>query len=278
VFRLLSELTGDAGYSLYRVVDEHGEYADSDLVRAIVYAADDGVDVLNLSLGNDHVSDPGYNCSPRGATCAVHDAVQYAKDQGTLVVAAAGNAPRANATCCPALSEAAICVGGCVARCTANREPDRERTVSGRPPGAIWIRRGDGEGVSGQFCSTTGCSPTNSCEANREIEPWRGNPRFVNDTPDTLAPAYFPQRAESGAILNAGSSFSVPIVAAGFTNLVGLARLGGEAVDHDDVEPVVRTSGQSLDDVPVGVFDWKELAITLLSPDESAFDEPFDRD
>ncbi|MCC6728782.1 MAG: S8 family serine peptidase [Chthonomonadales bacterium] len=62
-----------------RVVDAEGNGTDDDLARAIVYAADHGALICNVSLG-------GYDYSQ-----AEQDAVNYAWQKGMLVVAAAGN-------------------------------------------------------------------------------------------------------------------------------------------------------------------------------------------
>jgi thermitase len=62
-----------------RVTDANGNGTSSDLARAIVYAADSGAVVCNVSLGD-------YTYSQ-----AEQDAVNYAWNKGMLVVAAAGN-------------------------------------------------------------------------------------------------------------------------------------------------------------------------------------------
>ena len=62
-----------------RVTDAFGDATESDLAAAIVYAADNGVVICNISLG-------GYDYSQ-----AEQDAVNYAWGKGMLVVAAAGN-------------------------------------------------------------------------------------------------------------------------------------------------------------------------------------------
>ncbi|HYF74973.1 MAG TPA: S8 family serine peptidase, partial [Candidatus Nitrosocosmicus sp.] len=61
-----------------RVLGPNGG-SDYDIAEAIIYAADHGASVINMSLGG-----PGY--SP-----LLEDAVEYAQDRGVVVVAAAGN-------------------------------------------------------------------------------------------------------------------------------------------------------------------------------------------
>jgi serine protease len=62
-----------------RALDENGSGSTSDIADAIRWAADQGADVINLSLGGG------------GYTDTMKNAVSYATDNGSLVVAAAGN-------------------------------------------------------------------------------------------------------------------------------------------------------------------------------------------
>lgn len=61
-----------------RVLDDHGAGWGSDVARALVYAADHGAKVANVSMASDY-SRP------------VADAVRYARSRGVIVVAAVGN-------------------------------------------------------------------------------------------------------------------------------------------------------------------------------------------
>ena len=62
-----------------RALDENGSGSTADIADAIEWAADQGADVINLSLGGG------------GYTDTMKNAVSYATDNGSLVVAAAGN-------------------------------------------------------------------------------------------------------------------------------------------------------------------------------------------
>ena len=62
-----------------RVLDDSGSGSTTDVVAGIRFAADNGADVINLSLGGG------------GSSRAMADAVQYASDLGSVVVMAAGN-------------------------------------------------------------------------------------------------------------------------------------------------------------------------------------------
>lgn len=63
----------------YRVLDEFGQGYDSDIAQAIKQAANDGADVINLSLGK------------YGESIIVEKALEYAIARNVLIVAAAGN-------------------------------------------------------------------------------------------------------------------------------------------------------------------------------------------
>jgi subtilisin family serine protease len=88
-----------------RVLDANGEGDSGVIAAGIRYAADHGADVINLSLGELPVA---------GQLTAlnqdIEDAVNHAWDQGSLVVAAAGNDtfPLCDY---PSFAEHAVCVG-----------------------------------------------------------------------------------------------------------------------------------------------------------------------
>ncbi|MHB1454767.1 MAG: Ig-like domain-containing protein [Saccharofermentanales bacterium] len=68
--------------------DPEGSFELSDLLQAIYYAADNGADVINLSLGSPY---------SEGSDVLEHAAIMYAVDKVVTVVAAAGNDSSANA-------------------------------------------------------------------------------------------------------------------------------------------------------------------------------------
>ncbi|MBW3557668.1 MAG: S8 family serine peptidase, partial [Actinobacteria bacterium] len=80
-----------------KVLDADGEGSDADVAAGMVWAADRGASVINLSLGG--VAD----------SAALRDAVAYANSKGAVVVAAAGNG-RAGTAVFPAAIPAVVAV------------------------------------------------------------------------------------------------------------------------------------------------------------------------
>jgi subtilisin family serine protease len=76
---------------LARIVNQNGQSTNvghpDDIANAIVWAADNGAKVLNLSLGSEGIS-MGYSIEGDPAQKA---AIEYAQSQGCLVIAAVGN-------------------------------------------------------------------------------------------------------------------------------------------------------------------------------------------
>ncbi len=62
-----------------KVLDEYGDGWYSDVIAGIVYATDNGADIINLSLGGEENS------------VALQEAVDYSHAEGTLLIAATGN-------------------------------------------------------------------------------------------------------------------------------------------------------------------------------------------
>lgn len=69
----------DAKIIPVKVLDENGEGKENDVAQGIVYAVDNGADVINLSFGIKSKSN------------LIAEAINYAKSKGVFVVAASGN-------------------------------------------------------------------------------------------------------------------------------------------------------------------------------------------
>ena len=74
----IAGMAGNASIMPVKVADSGGNYTNSDLAQGIIYAAEEGADVVNMSLGGTHSQ-------------VLEDAVNYAWGQGLFLCAAAGN-------------------------------------------------------------------------------------------------------------------------------------------------------------------------------------------
>ncbi|MBD1373953.1 S8 family serine peptidase [Hazenella sp. IB182357] len=82
-----------------RVLNEEGYGTNEEVANGIIYAADHGANIINLSLGDSEDSQ------------VMQDAVNYAHNKGSLVIAAAGNDGKPNPHF-PAYYSNVIAVGG----------------------------------------------------------------------------------------------------------------------------------------------------------------------
>ena len=93
-----------------KVLNYAGSGSTADIVEAIYYAADNGANVINMSLGYSGSGVPDAN----GNVCAdipgLNQALDYAAGMGVTILAAAGN-DSAGYVSCPAAYPAAIAVG-----------------------------------------------------------------------------------------------------------------------------------------------------------------------
>ncbi len=134
-----------------RALDAKGSGRSTDLAKAIVYAADNGADVINNSWG-------GF-----GISWAIEDAVQAAADVGTVVVFAAGNDGRSGYALGDALLPDAIAVAATTqtgARASFSNWGD---AISVAAPGVdiLSLRAGKGAGgskVKGKYVRLNGTS------------------------------------------------------------------------------------------------------------------------
>ena len=118
-----------------RVLDNNGSGYVSDVAEGILWAADHGADVINLSLGSSVGSQ------------AEEEAIAYATDMGVLVVAASGNEYRMNGVSYPAAYPQVLAVGSSNGIDEvvdySNRGPELDLLA----PGGDFSRDDDGNGV-----------------------------------------------------------------------------------------------------------------------------------
>lgn len=76
----IAGVCGDCRILPVKVLDRTGAGYHSDIARGVIYAAQQGAKIINMSLGGP------------GSSAVLQDAVAYANGRGALVVAAAGNA------------------------------------------------------------------------------------------------------------------------------------------------------------------------------------------
>jgi hypothetical protein len=222
VSQLISTYSPSAAFRFYRVTQESTDVSpviyQRHLHQAMGYAhVVDDVDLMNISVGNDHSSDNGVPCSMPNEPCKIRHAAREAIDEGICIVAGAGNAGQADGICCPALYDGVIAAGGSASKCTARLSADNVMSLNGRmikPPLACWLED-DGESTE-VLCSGRNCSIDKSCSDHRRHVRWEGNVPERNGKPDVYAPAAaLMTSAEDGdyGYIDWGTSYATPLVA-----------------------------------------------------------------
>jgi subtilisin family serine protease len=138
----------------------HGTYAD--IARGIVYAADHGARVINLSLGGEVES------------ATLSDAVAYAVSRGVVVTAAAGNSG-ASAPMYPAACPGAIAIG-------ATDAQDMRADFSNFGPWLGLVAPGVGistTDIGGGYTDSTGTSPATPVVAGTAALVLSANPELT---------------------------------------------------------------------------------------------------
>lgn len=113
-----------------KVLDSQGYGSYSDIASGIQWCADNGGDVISMSLGGSHAQ-------------AMADAVVYARDAGSLIVAAAGNSgPCSDCISYPAKYDdviAVTCTTSTEAQCSFSSDgPESELAAPGKLVKAAW--------------------------------------------------------------------------------------------------------------------------------------------
>ena len=253
VLELAGYFAPEATFDLYRIVSENGLAKRGNFVQAIADASSQGMDILNLSVGIYHHEEPDGDCS---GLCRVADETRLAIENGTTVVAAAGNREREDslAVHCPALLEEAIGVGGFVSHC-------RHGLLESEDSGQYWTYADDR--LIGPFCGQRGCTPSEECEEHRYEKPWQGNVSFHNAVPDVLAPVHHPAGTESEPVLQSGTSFGTPIVAGALAAMVSNLADSDVKPSPREVHQAMSMGAADIDEGTLAKFDaggtWQEL-------------------
>ena len=150
-----------------RVLDEEGTGSASGVANGIRYAAEQGVDVVNLSLGA--TAGLGHVAQLLGDYELVYDAIDYAWAEGAVVVAAAGND---SFPLCgePGNAPKALCVGATSANDLRSYFSNSDATMT--RPYLVAPGGGGGLSCSGEILSTylrtapkSVCSPSDGYDA-----------------------------------------------------------------------------------------------------------------
>jgi hypothetical protein len=262
-------------YDFYQIIDENGLYRDGDLAAAIEDAHHNGADIINVSAACDHMSMGWKSCSPQSQPCSVCQTVNDVVASGTTVVAAAGNSFQLDVMGCPGLTDAAICVGAAVAKCTAEPTPAQTTTTQSssewRPPGAYYLMDGHESSLKGTYCSMEGCSPGESCSENKLVEYSEANVAEVNGKPDVLAPSHVLVLRDGEPAISRGTSWAAPFVTGQLGSIVsGLLDVGVNVVDKNrrtggatNLHRMLESQGRKVDDCESRLYDGNRIITNI---------------
>jgi subtilisin family serine protease len=93
-----------------KAIDYLGDGTETDIADAILYAVDNGADVISMSLGFPGTGAPNGNGDVCTEIAGLNAALDYADAQGVTVIAASGN-DGGNTVLCPAAHPSVIAVG-----------------------------------------------------------------------------------------------------------------------------------------------------------------------
>ncbi|QHS17947.1 S8 family serine peptidase [haloarchaeon 3A1-DGR] len=241
VLHLLSTLAPEATFSTFQVIDEPGDDQTqahgnrSAVADAIADAGAGDVDMLNLSLGIRH------EC--QGFCSLARETKRVIAEYETTIVSVTGNKqPQADreGVHCPGVVESVISVGGYIPHCSHD-------LVDSEDSGQWWCPEEDGT-VYGPFCGQLDCCDGVSCSEYRREELWDGNVLFHNATPDVIAPALYVAGLEDGVTLNAGTSYSAPIITGIVATILSESdELGGQT-PPEAIQTAIRRTSAPIDD------------------------------
>ena len=126
----------DASIMAVRVLDANGSGTSADVIAGIEFAADNGADIINMSLGS------------RYGSTAEQTAVQYADSKGVLTFAASGNDGSRRSISYPAAYAEAVAVGSVGYGNTVPRYSNRGNELELVAPGGDTSKDDNGDGYA----------------------------------------------------------------------------------------------------------------------------------
>jgi lantibiotic leader peptide-processing serine protease len=85
-------VTSKVNLMAVKVLNRNGAGTTSGILDGLMYAADNGADVINLSLGGSFTKKPDdLDAVPPGFVSVINRAINYANDKGSTIVVSAGN-------------------------------------------------------------------------------------------------------------------------------------------------------------------------------------------
>lgn len=252
VTRILHNHTENIRFNFFRVLHpRQGHPAPQRAVQRGIHLADlHDMDVLNLSLGNDHTDDGNIDCIRGNQNCKVRDMIENAISDDIFIISASGNKGDDEHLVCPGRSEESITVGGFKSLCRAEVSEESiapTDRMNLRPPNACWVEDSDGE-RSEILCSGNRCSPFHSCKNNRADLPADTNLPPVGNKPDVLAPSVLFNLNDGGPKIFRGSSWAVPYVTACVAECLSSLDNIGESATRNQMKKALRTTARPLDD------------------------------
>lgn len=234
-------------------------HADSDLtVRqrdlqwGIHLAEKHDMDVINMSLGNDHIKDGKHQCLDGSNPCKVRGMIEDHLSDDVVVITSAGNKGNDEHITCPGRSSRVITVGGMEVRCTADiNSSGLGPSLDPRPPYACWVNSGNN--TTNILCSGGDCSPFHDCNECRKVCESEINLETAVGKPDILAPSiYFKQFSkppEEGTLpVLEGTSYAAPMVTALVAEIVSLLKQEDCSIHPHQMRDGISKSGLPVDE------------------------------
>lgn len=240
----------------YRVIQEDGDVSEADFIEALNTARQDDVDIINTSIGFDHIGSRLKQCTSHFHNCGISHEVDKIIQDGITLVAGAGNADHSEKTASPAVIDEAIGVAGFIPECGQSEVQ--------RPEGAIWLPPTEDEEHDVDpynitpLCSMEGCGYTEMCSENRRDAYWDGNSIHEGNKPDVVAPSAIVVGGEGSPYEPAfvpGTSYAAPIVSAQIANWLTVYKYEDIEISPHDIQNGIRNSNSELEDGREMVFN-----------------------